>query len=97
MKTKDNCHVDPHDLWIMLLSTVRYSMGRMTYMTTLAGELVIKYEKYLKKGDLRQIAREIEEELLRCSESSGTLGMEMDDRVWRDSASKIRELEENRI
>ena len=34
--------VEPSDLYIMLSSTVRYSLGRQTYMTALAWELVVR-------------------------------------------------------
>lgn len=59
----DNMEVNNHDLWIMLLSTVRYSIGRKTYMTSLSWELVLKYAESLNDGQLRQIEREIVQEV----------------------------------
>lgn len=53
----------PEDLWVMLLSTIRYSLGRQTYMTSLAPELVLKYSYHLTVDQLVQVAREIQEYL----------------------------------
>lgn len=52
-----------HDMWILLLSTIRYSFGRQTYMTSLSWELVIKYEECLSLYQLRQIYNEIMSEV----------------------------------
>lgn len=54
---------DKNDMWVLLLSTVRYSLGRSTYMTSLAPELVEKYHEYLEEFQLRQVEREIVQEL----------------------------------
>ena len=51
------------DMWIMLLSTVRYSMGRRTYMSSVAPELVIKYRYYLQLSRVKQIRDEVQKEL----------------------------------
>lgn len=53
----------PEDLWVMLLSTIRYSLGRQTYMTSFAPELVLKYSYHLTVNQLLQVAREIQEYL----------------------------------
>jgi len=92
MGTNHVPRVAPPDLWVMLLSTVRYSMGRMTYMSNLAGELVIGYAKYLTKMQLEQIVNEIEGELLRCARTNVTLGMDMDDRAWRKNVAIIKDI-----
>lgn len=63
MKTVTPTMPGPEDLWVMLLSTVRYSLGRQTYMTSLAPELVLKYSYHLTVNQLLQIAREIQEYL----------------------------------
>jgi len=55
--------IDKKDMWVLLLSTVRYSMGRMTYMSSLAPELVFRYKDYLNEYQLKQIKEEVEKEL----------------------------------
>ena len=66
--------VSKSDMWIMLMSTIRYSIGRRTYMPGLAGELVIKYENYLSMEQLKQIEREIREEIRMAERCGNTLG-----------------------
>ena len=72
--------LDKEDLWVLLLSTVRYSLGRQTYMTQYSIELVLKYSKYLDPKQLEQISKEIYEAIAR--------GIP-DVAVWRDGALEI--------
>jgi hypothetical protein len=55
--------VCPLDAWTLLIATVRYSLGRQTYMTWLAPELVLRYADALLPSQLEQIAEEIETEV----------------------------------
>ena len=55
--------IEKNDMWVLLLSTVRYSFGRRTYMSSLAPELVFRYIDYLSKGQLQQIKEEVEKEI----------------------------------
>lgn len=82
--------VDHKDLWMLLLSTVRYSMGRSTYMTSYAVDLVCRYEQSLQTAQLMQIAEEIEMELLRAENAGRTLGMDMDHDSWKQGVKRIR-------
>ena len=84
--------VDKDDMWIFLLSTIRYSFGRQTYMTSLAWELVLTYADYLSTRQLEQIVREIQEELDLASRMGKTLGARHDHDSWckgRDAIAKI--------
>ncbi len=82
--------VAPNDLWIMAISTVRYSMGRSTYMSSMALELVIRYEKDLHVIQLHQIANEVAEALRIREESNSTLGMQMDHDAWKEWLGELR-------
>lgn len=82
-------NVKPVDLWVMLLSTVRYSMGRQTYMSSLAWELVSQYEAALTKEQLQQIINEIELELKRCESVGSTLGAACDHASWKQGVNKL--------
>jgi len=86
----DVADVNPNDLWIMILSTIRYSMGRMTYMSSLAPELVLKYADHLLPVQLHQIANEIESELVIHHKCGKLLGMLCDDLSWKNSIIAIR-------
>ena len=84
--------VNNNDMWVLLLSTIRYSFGRRTYMSSLSGELVLRYKHFLTKQQLEQIAEEIENEL-KLSEAQGvTLGMDIDHRAWQTTLRQIREV-----
>jgi len=82
--------VDNGDLWIMLLSTIRYSMGRMTYMSSLAPELVVRHAAALTCQQLRQVIEEIDGELKRAERNVDTLGMSCDHEEWKKGLANIR-------
>lgn len=86
--------VAPLDMWTLLLSTIRYSMGRSSYITDTAPKLVIQYASALRASQLEQIAREIEEEIAVYEKNGRTLGMQMDHDGWIRSAARIRLLAE---
>ena len=86
---------DNNDMWILLMSTIRYSMGRRTYMSFLAGELVIKYHSYLTKNQLLQIVEEIERELKLSEVNSNYLGSKYDHEGWKENLQKISQLIES--
>lgn len=72
--------------------TTRYSMGRRTYMSSMVGELVIKYKSYLTKQQLTQIVDEIRKELSLVENSGVCLGDKIDHEAWKLTASAIEEL-----
>lgn len=82
--------VAPIDMWIMLIATVRYSLGRRSYMPSLSGELVARYSSYLTRDQLLQIASEIENELNLYSRLGKTLGDPCDEETWRNNVILIR-------
>lgn len=75
--------VTNNNMWVLLLSTIRYSMGRRTYMSTLAPELVMDYWEYLSTDQLDQIRKEVEKELERDRDNPGWMGMEFDRDSWK--------------
>lgn len=84
------------DLWTMLLSTIRYSMGRMTYMPSLCRGMLKRYGRNLKYEQLRQIQKEIMEELRQAIAANRTLGDKCDDDEWRAAVQDIEKLLENK-
>ncbi len=86
---------DNNDMWILLMSTIRYSIGRKTYMSSLAGELVLKYHPYLTKDQLLQIVEEIERELKLSEVNSDYLGDKCDHESWKENLQKINRLIES--
>jgi hypothetical protein len=82
--------IHKNDMWTLLLSTIRYSMGRTTYMTSLAPELVLRYKDYLTPRQLSQIADEIEKEIKIYERSGRTLGDPSDHSSWKKAAHDIQ-------
>jgi len=80
------------DLWVLLMSTVRYSFHRQTYMTSLSWEMVLLYEKALSTRQLSQIAAEIEQQLKAAEEHHITVGSAHDHGMWRKGLNSIRAL-----
>jgi len=70
------------DLWTMLLLTIRYSMGRRTYMPEYCIELYQNYGRKLSDGCKRQIADEIRRELDLVEGCLKTLGAQCDHETW---------------
>jgi hypothetical protein len=81
--------VSPDDMWTLLLSTVRYSLGRSTYMTAYSVGMVVKYEACLETYQLRQISKEIRDEI----EQYEAAGRRIPDySTWRQGAQEIDRL-----
>lgn len=85
-----NPKLENSDLWVMLMSTIRYSMGRMTYMSSLCPELYRRYGGMLTDAQREQIAEEIERALELAEGAGVTLGMRMDHDAWKAFAASIR-------
>lgn len=69
----------PKDMGLLLISAVRYALGRQTYIV---GETCRLVREHLGSADVNSqlvIARDIAQEL-----SRGQVGHACDDRAWRD-------------
>jgi hypothetical protein len=76
--------VRPDDLWVMLLSTVRYTLGRRSYATAQCRDLVLAYGGGLLPPQRDQIRHEIQDALLEAAKQGRTLGDKVDNDVWRN-------------
>lgn len=75
--------VDDRELWLMLLSTVRYAMGRSSYITSTAADLVRQFRSRLTAERVQQIAREVQKDLEIAESTGRTLGHDCDHRGWK--------------
>lgn len=82
--------IESSELWTMLLSTVRYSMGRSSYIVSTTCDLVRKYRHHLNQHQVVQIRREIEEALRSAEDRWCRLGMECDHREWWKLVGDLR-------
>jgi hypothetical protein len=71
------------DAWIFIMSTIRYSMGRQTYMTDLSQQLFHKYKSLLTKDQINQVYEEVEREIDLCEKFNKTLGGKIDHVLWK--------------
>ena len=85
----DRPTVNTTDLWTMIMCTLRYAMGRRSYITSLAADLVRIYKSWLEPTELDQIKRELKRELERSNELGRTLGDPPDHDVWKKLESEL--------
>lgn len=57
--------VQNEDLWFMLLSTIRYSLGRTSYAPSYAMELTLRYRNELEPEQVKQLCDEVRDWLRR--------------------------------
>jgi hypothetical protein len=81
--------INVQDLWIMLLSTLRYSMGRQSYMPSYTCDLINQYKNYLSIEQVHQIREELEKELKLYEEMGKTLGDVFDHQMWRKFVEQL--------
>ena len=73
-------HIQNPDLFWMLLSCVRYAMGRRSTAPSTTCGWVKQYARFLEDSQLKQIKEEVETELRTCREF---LGDECDHKEWQ--------------
>lgn len=76
---------------LMLISAVRYALGRMTYMVGITCEYVASKLPELSEHCINIIICDIEEELDRYHRCGQTLGMECDERTWVRLLERLKE------
>lgn len=87
---KDNkVEVLPNTYWMMLLCTVRYAMGRQSYIVGEAVDLVLNSRQCLTGPQLEQIREEVSQELERYESVSKTLGHSMDHEEWKRLVTEL--------
>ena len=74
--------VTNQDLWVMLLSTIRYSLGRSTYMPDYCISLYEDYGKFLSQHQRKQILDEIKQAVELAESCNRTVGMKCDHETW---------------
>ena len=66
----------------MLISAVRYALGRMSYIVGDTCKFVESLKDKLSRNCIAIIVRDIEEEIVRCHNVGTTCGMECDEKEW---------------
>ena len=74
----------------MLISAVRYALGRQSYIVGTTAEFVATVRTKLSKNCIAIIIRDIEEEIERCHRLGVTCGMDFDERTWVNLLKLLR-------
>ena len=78
------------DIWLFLICTIRYSMGRRSYMPSVCYDLYHQYKKYLTSHQREQIAKEVDREIVMCEDRGLMLGDRCDNENWTKLVNDIR-------
>lgn len=81
--------VSGEDMWTFLLCSIRYAMGRRSYITGLIADLYRTYREALTPEQRRQIAREVRRETEMQEQVGRTLGDKCDHAAWVDLVVEI--------
>lgn len=84
--------IDAQTMWIFLLSSLRYAMGRRSYITGVTAELVAEHFDMLTPAQREQVIEEIQQELDRREAVGSTLGDQCDHEVWQRAVVQLRSL-----
>lgn len=76
--------ISPHHLGVMLVSSVRYALGRQTYIVAETAHIVRTYLKMMNSEDIIVMARDIGQ-----ASKEGRLGMECDMHEWEILLSQL--------
>ena len=89
MQSPIRLNINTSDFWLMFMSTIRYSMGRRTYMPGVCVDLYKKYN-YVLDGDQREhIRREIKKELEDATKEGQLLGDKINHQIWENLVEMI--------
>ena len=75
---------------IIIICAVRYALGRMSYIVWDVAKYVELKRKELSRECIGAIIRDIEDELKRYHEVGHTLGMECDEKTWKNLLNLLR-------
>lgn len=76
---KGTAEIQDEDLRTLLFCSIRYSLGRQSYMPDLVRDIVRTHKRVLSSSDLRQLADEITTE---CARDNKKLGPDPDTKKW---------------
>lgn len=86
--------VPEHEVWLLVLSFVRYAMGRRSTAPHLAVDFVRQYFFYFNAQERSQLERELAMELDRSERLGKFLGDKIDDDAWRKLQAWMRTQEQ---
>ncbi len=85
--------ISEEELALFLMSLVRYSLGRRSYIVTDAILAIEKYIHKIPKWDQDRIIEQIQENIDFAVRGNRFVGDEMDHRAWEESLKRLREFQ----
>jgi len=92
MTQTSRLEVPVSQVYTFLVCSVRYSLGRMSYIVSDIADLCLQYGKYLEPSQRDIIKRDISEALKEAESREDFCGMEMDHRTWMRCLSGLEAL-----
>lgn len=81
--------VTPYKMWVWMLCSLRYAMGRRSTVVSDITEDLIQYFHVFDEHQRKQFIREIREEIERAENLGRTLGDPMDHKRWQETADSL--------
>lgn len=75
----------------MLISAVRYALGRQSYIVGVTCDFVASVKDKLSQNCINIIIRDIEEEIEMCHRMGRTCGMDIDEVEWLKLLNVLKE------
>lgn len=82
--------IAPNTLWLLLLYSMRYALGRMSSAPSDVADRIRVYSKHLEPSQVAQIANEVEEALRQCEIRGELLGQRCDHDTWSRLVADLR-------
>lgn len=74
--------VSSEDLGTLLLCSMRYALGRRSYIVGYVASMIVEYLPLVSTSDVGIMTRELHDEINRAEENGKTLGDKQDHAVW---------------
>jgi hypothetical protein len=81
--------INSDDLGLLVLCSLRYAMGRKSYITAAVADIIEARWNELSPNDKVNILRDLERSLGLAADAGQTLGMTMDDSMWRGLLERL--------
>lgn len=78
------------EFFVLIVSAVRYAMGRATYVVGETCDIVKKHLAVLTPEQKQMLARDIEDEIKRAEREGKILGMSLDHAEWSNLVIALR-------
>lgn len=82
--------INSDDLGLLALCSLRYAMGRKSYITSSVAEIIEARWNEFSSNDKVTILRDLERALGLASDAGQPLGMTMDDSMWRGLLDRLK-------